>query len=170
MTNPVSTESGLPARPDAPAGSSGGGLLDLVERIGNRLPDPTTLFLLGLGLVMVVSWLAATGNWQVVARLPEVRMVDGTQVLDAAGDPVVDWVETGQVLEARNLLSRDGLYWLFDTLVDNFIGFAPLGVVLVGMLGIGIAEGPASSRPCSRPSCWWCPRGCSRRRWCSSAS
>jgi aminobenzoyl-glutamate transport protein len=140
MTDPVPAKGGSPARSETSAGSSGGGLLDLVERIGNRLPDPTTLFLLGLGLVMVVSWLAATGNWQVVARLPEIRMVDGAQVLDAAGDPVVDWVETGQVLEARNLLSRDGLYWLFETLVDNFIGFAPLGVVLVGMLGIGIAE------------------------------
>ena len=39
-------------------------------------------------------------------------------------------VATGEVLEARNLISRDGLYWLFETLVDNFIGFAPLGVLL----------------------------------------
>jgi aminobenzoyl-glutamate transport protein len=131
--------------PDAPAAadarpSSGGGLLDIIERIGNRLPDPATLFLLGLGLVMLISWAADAFELEVVARLPEMQMVDGAPALDEAGKPMVEWIETGEVLEARSLISREGLYWIFETLVDNFIGFAPLGVVLVGMLGIGIAE------------------------------
>lgn len=129
-------------------GGSGGGLLDIVEKIGNRLPDPATLFLLGLGLVMVISAVAVFGNWEVTARLPvpqtETVMVDGVEtvrpLIGEDGVQVIEWEETGDELRAKSLLTRDGINWLFSSLVDNFINFAPLGVVLVGMLGIGIAE------------------------------
>ncbi len=43
-------------------------------------------------------------------------------------------------LEATSLLSADGLFWVLASAVENFINFPPLGVVLVGMLGIGLAE------------------------------
>ncbi|MFK7961351.1 MAG: AbgT family transporter [Phycisphaerales bacterium] len=131
-----------------PAPTGRRGLLDVVELIGNKLPDPATLFLLGLGLVMLISAIAVSGKWEVKERLPiirtEVQLVDGVErevnVVDENDDVIVDWEETGTVLTAKNVLSRDGLYWLFQSLVKNFINFAPLGVVLVGMLGIGIAE------------------------------
>ena len=50
------------------------------------------------------------------------------------------WVATGKTYEANNILTRDGLFWAISSMVKNFINFAPLGIVLVGMLGIGIAE------------------------------
>jgi len=133
------------------------GLLDGIERIGNALPDPATLFLLGAVAVLVLSQVAASLGWSVektVAR--EVREV----VRDAAGEPMVDPVTgaplTRAVLEAATgqpkreqvsvpvravgLLTADGLYWALRSMVTNFTGFPPLGVVLVGMLGIGLAE------------------------------
>jgi len=92
-----------------------GGLLDRVERLGNALPDPTTLFLLGALAVMAVSELAVRLDWSVSRA-------------------------SGELVRARSLLGAEGLYWTLQTLVQNFVNFPPLGVVLVGMLGIGVAE------------------------------
>lgn len=44
------------------------------------------------------------------------------------------------MVEVTNLLDKEGIRYLFGSMVDNFIGFAPLGVVLATMLGIGLAE------------------------------
>jgi aminobenzoyl-glutamate transport protein len=133
------------------------GLLDAIERIGNALPDPTTLFVLGALLVLVLSQLAASFEWTVEKTVSrEVREV----VMDSAGGPVVDPATgepvtravldpvTGQPkrervqvpVRATGLLSSEGLYWVLRSMVTNFTGFPPLGVVLVGMLGIGVAE------------------------------
>lgn len=105
------------------------GVLDWIERLGNRLPDPATLFLIGTLLVVGVSFLAVKAGWTVQPKLP--HQIEGGGV---------EWTDAGDPVAAKNLLSRDGIYWLFDNLVDNFTKFPPLGVVLVGMLGIGIAE------------------------------
>jgi aminobenzoyl-glutamate transport protein len=91
--------------------------LALVERTGNALPHPATLFFLATVLVVtasaVVSWL----EWTVVHPA------------------------TGQPVSAVNLLSVEGLHRLLNGLVANFTGFAPLGTVLVAMLGVAVAEG-----------------------------
>jgi aminobenzoyl-glutamate transport protein len=126
-----------------------GGMLDLIEKVGNRLPDPSMLFLLGTLVVMVLSAIAAWGNWQVQPRLPqqvtETVINDAGETMekpvhDAAGQPVLEWQDSGEPLEATSLLTPDGLFWAISSMVDNFMAFPPLGVVLVGMLGIGIAE------------------------------
>ncbi|MEX2671166.1 MAG: AbgT family transporter [Phycisphaeraceae bacterium] len=117
------TEATSASRPARPA------LLDRIERLGNRLPDPTTLFVLGALIVMVVSHLAVLAEIQVAQTLPT-QGEDGELV----------WEETGEVFAAESLLSRDGIDWAIRSMVDNFMAFPPLGVVLVGMLGIGVAE------------------------------
>jgi aminobenzoyl-glutamate transport protein len=90
--------------------------LDMVERVGNRLPDPVTLFAAGALLTLVGSELAAALQW------------------------TVDNPATGKTETATSLLSNEGLRWVWLNLVENFTGFAPLGVVLVAMIGIGVAE------------------------------
>ncbi|MFG0330226.1 MAG: AbgT family transporter [Phycisphaerales bacterium] len=132
------------------AADRSGGLLDLIEWIGNKLPDPSTLFLLGTILVMVLSHIAYVNDWSVQRQLPEPVMVeqigdDGVARMAPQRDPetnevLIEWVATDEINRAKSLLTRDGLYWALSNLVDNFMGFAPLGVVLVGMLGIGVAE------------------------------
>ncbi len=47
---------------------------------------------------------------------------------------------TGELIKPVNLLSHDGIHRIILEMVDNFTGFAPLGIVLVAMLGIGVAE------------------------------
>src|SRR5690625_7573836 len=46
----------------------------------------------------------------------------------------------GEIIEVKNLLNAEGIQYIFTSMTDNFILFAPLGIVLVTMLGIGIAE------------------------------
>ena len=98
--------------------------LDAIERAGNRLPDPVTLFIYGTLIIAVLSALVSLLGWQVTKT-----------VNSASGQDV-----TTQIVHANNLLSSDGIAWLLSNLVNNFITFPPLGIVLVGMLGIGVAE------------------------------
>ncbi len=98
--------------------------LDGVEWLGNLLPHPVTLFaLLALGIVLLSGLL----GWM------------GVAVTDPrpAGAPGV--ADDGMI-RAVSLMDGDGLRRIFTGLVDNFTGFAPLGVVLVAMLGVGVAE------------------------------
>ena len=131
------------------AATSGGGILNLIEKIGNRLPDPATLFLIGTVLVILASWIISSMGVTVVEKLPQpvtetVTDASGAiverPVLDESGAQVIEWVATGNEYTATSLLTRDGIFWMIESMVDNFVGFAPLGVVLVGMLGIGICE------------------------------
>ena len=108
----------------------GSAWLDWVERAGNRLPHPMTLFLIGAVAVLVISQVAASLGWSVERTVTETVMVDGAE----------QSVETTVEVTARGLLSGDDAYWAIDNIVLNFTEFAPLGVVLVGMLGIGVAE------------------------------
>ncbi|HQU71217.1 MAG TPA: AbgT family transporter [Calditrichia bacterium] len=91
--------------------------LSIVETVGNALPHPATLFgLFALGVV-ILSWIASQFDISVV--MPG----------------------KGTVIHPVNLLSVEGIHRIIREATHNFTGFAPLGVVLVAMLGIGVAEG-----------------------------
>ena len=91
--------------------------LGTVERIGNRLPDPATLFVL-LGAITLV--LAALGAW--------------------AGWSVADPANPSKTIAVRSLLNAEGIRWMLTNAIRNFLDFPPLAIVLVAMLGIGVAE------------------------------
>jgi aminobenzoyl-glutamate transport protein len=90
--------------------------LTWIERAGNALPHPATLFALMAAGVVVASGVAA--HFGLSAVHPG----------------------TGEIIEVESLLSVTGLHRILTEMVDNFTGFAPLGTVFVAMLGIGIAE------------------------------
>ncbi|WP_341201550.1 AbgT family transporter [Planomicrobium okeanokoites] len=91
--------------------------LDGIEFAGNKLPHPVTLFALLALLVLVLS-----------------------AIISSFGISVEHPGQEGEMVEVKNLLNAEGIQYIFTSMVDNFIGFAPLGVVLATMLGIGIAE------------------------------
>jgi aminobenzoyl-glutamate transport protein len=93
-----------------------GGFLGTVERVGNKLPDPAVLFIALLGIVWVLSWLLSYMTFDVV-------------------DP-----RNGESLIINNLLSGSAITEFLSVMVTNFSHFHPVGVVLVAMLGIGVAE------------------------------
>ena len=91
-------------------------LLVVVEGVGNALPHPAILFAGLAGFVVVASGLA---SWLDVGAMHP---------------------GTGEMIEPVSLLSADGVRRIITEMVTNFTGFAPLGTVLVALLGIGIAE------------------------------
>ncbi len=91
-------------------------MLGTIERVGNKLPHPATLFAMFAFAIIILSGIASLFN--VTAVHPG----------------------TGEEVEAFNLLSREGLHMIMVNLVVNFTSFAPLGTVLVALLGIGVAE------------------------------
>ncbi len=90
--------------------------LNSIEKVGNALPHPATLFALFALMVLVFSAIAHAFDWSAIHPGSHEDI-----------DPV-------------NLLSVDGLHRILTEMVTNFTGFAPLGIVMVAMLGIGIAE------------------------------
>ena len=90
--------------------------LNSVEKVGNALPHPATLF----------------GSFAVIVLI--------LSAIFAAFDSSAVHPTTGEIYKAINLLSRDGLHMILIKMVKNFTDFAPLGIVLVAMLGIGLAE------------------------------
>lgn len=88
-----------------------------IERVGNKLPHPITLFAIFSLLVVLVSALLA-----------------------GLGVSVIDPANPEQSIYVNNLLSVEGIRYLFTSAVSNFTNFAPLGTVLVTMIGIGLAE------------------------------
>lgn len=90
--------------------------LNVVEWSGNKLPDPIVIFFLLSMSVLVLSAVAGLANWSAVHP------------------------GTGETLTAVNLLSTDGMRIVIGDSVSNFGAFPPLGMVLIVMLGIGVAE------------------------------
>ncbi len=93
-----------------------GGFLGTVERVGNKLPDPAVLFIALLFIVWVLSWMLSYVSFDVI-------------------DP-----RSGEALVIRNLMSGSAFTEFLSVMVTNFSHFHPVGVVLVAMLGIGVAE------------------------------
>ena len=98
--------------------------LDGVEWLGNLLPHPVTLFAI---LAVAIVFLSGLFGWLGLA-VEDPRPV-GTN--GRADDGMI---------RAISLMSADGVRRIFTGLTTNFTGFAPLGVVLVAMLGVGVAE------------------------------
>ena len=99
--------------------------LNTVEQVGNRLPHPITMFAaLALFIVLLSGIMAAAGV------SAEGEVIDSTTMK-----------VTTQTVSVVSLLERDGLVYMLTHMVSNFTEFAPLGVVLVTMLGVGCAEG-----------------------------
>lgn len=90
--------------------------LDRIEMVGNRMPSPVMIFILLCGVVLVLS-----------------------SVLSFAGVEAVNPVDN-VVIQVENLLTGPNIARMFEDAVANFASFPALGIVLVVMLGIGLAE------------------------------
>ena len=91
-------------------------LLQSIERAGNKLPHPTVLFIYLCGLILLLS---AIASWFGVSAIHPVN---------------------NDMITASNLLSTEGLHRILNETVSNFVTFAPVGTVLVAIMGIGVAE------------------------------
>jgi aminobenzoyl-glutamate transport protein len=99
-------------------------LLDVVERVGNKVPHPAVLFFLLIGLVVLLS--------------------HGLHLLGISVSYQQINTETHKPEEVttaiRSLLAPEGVRFIFTSVVPSFINFGPVGIILVAMIGIGLAE------------------------------
>lgn len=99
-------------------------ILDVVERVGNKVPHPALIFLGLIALVLVVAHILTMAGASVTY-----------QVINA---------ETHKVEEAttaaRSLLNVDGIRFMYTSLIPNFMGFTAVGLMIVAMVGAGVAE------------------------------
>ena len=91
-------------------------ILNWVERVGNLVPNPAILFVGLAAIVVAASWVVS--NTGITVQHPA----------------------TNETISAVNLLSVEGLHRILTGLVTNFTSFAPLGTVLVALLGLAVAE------------------------------
>ena len=99
-------------------------MLDGVEWAGNKLPHPAALFAIFVVFIMVISHIAYLADVFVTQQTVNLATGEATDV----------------TVPAVSLLTRDGIAYMFTSAVRNFVGFAPLGTILVAMLGVGVAE------------------------------
>ena len=96
--------------------------LNGIETIGNRLPHPIALFAIFTAAVVVISAICSMFG------------------VSATGELIVDGELKETTVSVVSLLSKEGITYMLTNVVNNFTSYAPLGVVLVVMLGVGIAE------------------------------
>ncbi len=99
-------------------------LLDVVERVGNKVPHPAVIFFVLSGLVILLS---------------HVLYLLGTSVSYEVVNPKTHQVEHATAT-VNSLLSGDGIRFMLTSMVRNFMNFGPVGIILVVMVGVGLAE------------------------------
>jgi aminobenzoyl-glutamate transport protein len=99
-------------------------VLDTIERVGNAVPHPVVIFLILTGIVLVLSHilylLGASVSYQVI-------------------NPDTDKVEAATTA-ANSLLTAEGIRHIYTRIVPNFLGFSAVGLLVVAMMGVGVAE------------------------------
>jgi len=99
-------------------------ILDVVEKIGNRVPHPAVIFVILIGIVIVLS---------------HIFYLLGLHVSYQEVDPETDEINYVTTV-ARSLLTIDGIRFMFTGVVQNFMNFNAVGVIIVAMVGVGVAE------------------------------
>ena len=99
--------------------------LDRVEKVGNSLPDPSTLFFYLALIVVIVSHIC--------------YMLGISVTYEAFDQSTASIVQ--KTTSAISLLTPDGIRYMYTSIIKNFTSFFPLGVVFVILLGVGVAEG-----------------------------
>ena len=99
-------------------------LLDAVEKAGNKVPHPVIIFLTLMVLVVVLS---------------HILHLTGASVSQQMIDPQTEKLQTSTVA-VRSLLSTEGLRFIYSSIIPSFMGFTAVGLIIVAMMGVGVAE------------------------------
>ena len=102
------------------ASKKGNGLLGSIEELGNKLPHPVVIFVILALIIIVISEITARAG------------INASYFDPRTNEDVTTY--------AVSLMNKEGIAYIFNNATSNFTGFAPLGTVLVAMLGVGVAE------------------------------
>lgn len=115
--------------PAKPAPNTQRGFLAWVERVGNLLPDPVMIFVWLIGFLMVLSVIGSALGWSASLPFSGEKPPSGAVLKDGI-----------LIFDATSLFTEDNLKRLIVDMPRTLTSFAPLGVVLVVMLGASVAE------------------------------
>ncbi len=125
-------------------------LLDGIERVGNKVPHPVLMFLYLIVIVVVLSHILYLLGVSVTEEIAvpvdvvteDAYYVDSTEpVVVIPAEPYdTDYEIKEQTIAVRSLLSVEGLRFIFTSFVANFASFSVVAVILVAMVGVGVAE------------------------------
>jgi aminobenzoyl-glutamate transport protein len=126
-------------------------LLDRIERAGNKMPDPAILFLILCGGVIVLSqilfWFDVKATYEVIKPPPVPTQetyyggsVEPTDVGPTEPVPPNAYRTVTETTKVKGLLQGEGFRYLFTSFVSNFRNFAAVAIILVVMIGVGLAE------------------------------
>jgi len=99
-------------------------ILDTVERVGNKVPHPAVIFVLLIVAVIILSHLLYMAGFSATYETinPDTHQVEQVTT------------------KAQSLLTGDGIRFMYADLIRNFMSFTAIGVIIVAMLGVGVAE------------------------------
>jgi len=126
--------------------------LGIVEKVGNKVPHPAVIFLLLLGAVIVLSQVlhmtGTTVTYEVIVPQTTPEVVENDDPMyEGMGAPLglgaIDEQQTvmeTRTARARSLLTVEGVRFMYTSLIPNFMAFTAVGLIIVAMLGVGVAE------------------------------
>lgn len=99
-------------------------MLDVVEKVGNKVPHPVMIFLFLILVVIVLS---------------HILHLSGASVTQQMVEPQTDQLVSSTVV-ARSLITTDGIRFIYTSVIPNFMSFTAVGLIIVAMIGVGVAE------------------------------
>ena len=99
-------------------------MLDVVEKAGNKVPHPVMIFLFLIVVVLILS---------------HILHFAGASVVQQSVDPQTDQLVSTTVV-ARSLLTTEGIRFIYTSVIPNFMSFTAVGLIIVAMIGVGVAE------------------------------
>jgi aminobenzoyl-glutamate transport protein len=126
-------------------------ILDVVEKVGNKVPHPAVIFLILIAVVVVLSAILGTVGTSVSYD----RIVPVPGKVEKTTEPDLTLYDTGaavtytadehytvekRTVTAQSLLTTGGLRFIYSSLIPSFMGFTALGLMIVALVGAGVAE------------------------------
>ena len=135
-----------------------GGLLGIIEKIGNKVPHPVIMFLYLIALIIILSqvlyWFDVSVTTEIAVHedqlIPDAEADAGDQPVVDNEDPIQhppppnldesDYVIVTETIDVNGLLTSDGIAFIFSSFVRNFANFTVVATIFVAMIGVGVAE------------------------------
>jgi aminobenzoyl-glutamate transport protein len=138
-------------QPDVASKSLMQRILDVVEKVGNKVPHPVIIFLILIAIVVALSHIlyisGASVTYQAIVPdvssqsvQPDIVEYDtgNTVIYDAVDEQSYSIEE--RTVRARSLLNSEGIRFIYSSIIPSFMGFTAVGLMIVAMVGAGVAE------------------------------
>jgi aminobenzoyl-glutamate transport protein len=119
-------------------------VLDVVEKVGNKIPHPAVIFLVLIALVVVISHILYLMGVSVTTEVitpekdaPAWKSPDSYPYAEKLSQPIEPVKRTTEV---QSLLTTKGIRFMYESMIPSFMGFTGLGLIIVAMIGVGVAE------------------------------